>query len=75
MNNQNHQQQQQQQQPQQQQQQAVGAAQQEDINQKRSDIGQATNAAPGTTASYETVSHDEGIVGFYCGGLLIRLLC
>lgn len=44
-----------------QQQQAAGGANQDDVNQKRSDIGQAINAPPGTLPSYETVARDEGV--------------
>lgn len=56
MNNQNQQNQQQQQQ-----QQAGGGANQEDVEQKQSDIGQAAQAAPATLPSYETVPPDEGV--------------
>jgi hypothetical protein len=64
MNNQGQQQQGQQQQGQQQQQQqqpAAGAPDASDIQQKQSDIGQASAAPAGTLASYETVARDDGI--------------
>lgn len=41
---------------------AEGASNQQDIQQKQCQIGQATNAPPGTLASYETVVPDEGVV-------------
>ena len=46
--------------PQQQQQQAAGAVNQQ-TQQHQADIGQTTNATPGSLASYETIAQDQGV--------------